>query len=137
MGKSPIYQTKQRQAILDYLQRHREQHVTVKEIAAYFEGENRPVGVTTIYRRLEELEKLGSVRRYTGDKAGACFQLVDEEGGCKEHFHLKCESCGKLYHVECSYLEGISAHILEQHGFAVNPTKITLYGLCENCRQGK
>jgi len=132
---APVYKTRQRQAILDYLTCEREGHLTAKQIAAHFAQSGAPIGLTTIYRRLEELERLGKVRRYHADGDGACFQLIDENGGCCEHFHLKCEVCGRLLHMECDYLEGIAHHIEEEHGFLVNPSKLLLYGVCEECRE--
>lgn len=130
-----MYKTRQRQAILDYLTNRQAEHLTAKQIAAHFAQSDAPIGLTTIYRRLEELERLGRVRRYHAEGDGACFQLIDENGGCCQHFHLKCEVCGSLLHMECDYLEGIARHIEEEHGFLVNPSKLLLYGVCENCRK--
>ncbi len=134
MARSPVYKTRQRQAILDYLILQQAGHLTAKEIAAHFAQSGSPVGLTTIYRRLEELERQGKVRRYYADGDSACFQLIDESGGCCQHFHLKCERCGKLLHMECDYLEGVAHHIKAEHGFSVNPAKLLLYGVCADCQ---
>ena len=135
MKKNAGYKTKQRQAILGYLTEKRDEHLTAKQICGYFAKAENPIGLTTIYRRLEELEKLGQVRRYSVDGGSACFQLIGEDGSCHEHFHLVCEQCGRLFHMECGYLEGVSGHILEEHGFQVNPLKIMFYGICRECRE--
>ncbi len=123
------YKTKQRDAILRYMQEHQEHHVTVNQISDSFAG---AIGVTTIYRHLEKLLEQGLIRKYTVDGAGACFQYA-EDRQCREHFHLMCEKCGCLIHLECSHLNGLSGHILEEHGFRIDPFRTVFYGLCRDC----
>ena len=48
-------------------------------------------------------------------------------------FRLKCLGCGKLFHVECDYLDQVQAHIYAHHQFTIDNTKTVLYGLCAGC----
>lgn len=129
------YKTKQSQEILSCLQFYRGAHVTVPMISQYLMEHGNSVGVATIYRQLEKLEKDGLVRKYILDgKAGACFQYIDEEhGSCEEHYHLKCETCGRLIHLQCKTLDSMADHIFTDHGFKVNSMKTVLYGTCQEC----
>ena len=53
----------------------------------------------------------------------------------KHCFLLQCESCGAIFHVDCSHLGELYTHLLESHGFAINPRRTMFYGLCEKCRE--
>ena len=77
----------------------------------------------------------GTVRKYSFDgKTCACFQYIDEEQSCHNHFHLKCLNCGKLIHLNCDHLAEISSHIAEHHGFLIDSSQTVFYGVCAECR---
>lgn len=130
------YKTKQREAILSYLKKCGGRHITIDDVLEYLKMSGEKVGRTTIYRYMEKLAQQGILRKYFIEEgAGACYQYVDEEKKCQEHFHLKCLQCGKLLHVECESMNNIEQHILEQHKFAIDNTKTVFYGLCEDCHK--
>ncbi len=128
------YKTRQRESILRYMTEHKDSHVTVNTISDYLAQQGTPVGTATIYRHLEKLVEQGTVRKYTVDAAtGACFQFVEADRKCHEHYHLKCEKCGKLIHLKCSFVKELEEHIYAEHGFAVNPLRTVFYGVCQEC----
>ena len=134
MGNQSGYKTKQRDTILKYMTEHGDSHVTVNTISEYLSEQGTPVGTATIYRHLEKLVEQGSVRKYTVDSTtGACFQFVPSDRQCHEHYHLKCEKCGRLIHFECSFAKELAAHIFSEHGFAVDPLRTVFYGVCREC----
>ena len=129
------YKTRQSQSVLDYMASLGDRHVTVSQIAQHFINEGAAIGQTTIYRQLEKLVSLGRIRKYThGEGDGACYQYVANIA-CVEHFHLKCEDCGELIHLDCELLDEIERHLLTEHGFQINALKTVFYGKCEKCRQ--
>ena len=86
------YKTKQRELILDYLVDNKDRHVTVDEIIDYTKESGSPVGKTTAYRYIDELEQKGIIRKYTIEKGiCACYQYIDKEEKCYNHFHFKCK----------------------------------------------
>lgn len=128
------YKTKQRQAILEFILDNKDNHITVNQIADHLADNNTHVGVTTIYRHLEKLLEQGLVRKYTIDgTTGACFQYAKQDKECHEHFHLKCEKCGCLIHLECSHLDELYRHIYNDHEFKINAFRTVLYGICKDC----
>lgn len=130
------YKTRQKEKILDYLVRNKEKHTNVQEISAFLTAEGTPVGTATIYRQLDKLIEFGVVRRYNFDgKTGACYQYIENDSDCHEHFHLKCTICGKLIHLNCERLSGIDRHIFEHHGFQVDPSQTVFYGKCSDCAE--
>lgn len=134
MNRPTNYNTKQREAILQYIISLDGAHVTAAQIAEHFQKEELSIGRTTIYRHLDKLTESGEVRRYTADGvSGACYQYMGIAKSCQDHFHLKCEGCGQLLHLECDALNKISRHIFESHDFEVNALKTVLYGKCGKC----
>ncbi|MDF2844292.1 MAG: Fe2+/Zn2+ uptake regulation protein [Herbinix sp.] len=132
MRQKASYITKQGEAILGYIASLEGTHVTVEQIASYFEQIDGGVGLTTIYRHLDKLVQSGKVRKYIIDGvSSACYQYVKETN--PEQFHLKCDICGSLQHLKCDTLTGLTGHILEEHNFQINATKTVFYGRCKNC----
>jgi len=111
-------------------------HFTAEDVSAYFQKKNISIGIATIYRQIEKFVAMGVVQKYfLGEQNAACFEYMGEE--CHKevsHFHLKCEKCGTLIHLECHDLEQLSSHLMAEHGFALDPFRTVFYGLCENCR---
>lgn len=128
------YKTKQKEKILKFLNDNKDRHVTASEIIAYLSCGENSVGSATIYRYLDKLVSGNIIRKfYLDEKTGACYQMVEDNAECHEHFHLKCINCGKLYHIDCSYMKSLNSHIFEHHGFKVDNSKTVLYGKCEEC----
>ena len=127
------YNTRQSEAVLACLKKHGGGHVSAAEIASELAERGERVGLTTVYRRLERLVEEGSVKKFAVDGGSACYQYVGG-GECCEHFHLKCEDCGKLIHLQCRTFDRLREHILQEHGFLSDPGRTTLYGFCSECR---
>lgn len=128
------YKTKQRAQVVECLKENKDKHMTVEMLIKYLSNAGVSVGRATIYRTLDMLCKEGIIRRYelTVDNS-ACYQYIDEHADCSEHFHLKCEMCGELIHLDCDHITELSKHIEKDHAFKVNNSKTVLYGLCAKC----
>lgn len=128
------YKTKQREIILEYLMNNKNKHVTIDEIIDYTKQVESPVGKTTAYRYIDELEQKGIIRKYTIEKGmSACYQYIDENDKCKNHFHFKCKFCGNLYHLDCDFLNTVKSHLCNEHGFEIDSSKTVFYGVCKKC----
>lgn len=127
------YNTKQCDEIVEFFSKHRGKCFSAKEIIK--SGEIKS-GEATVYRTLSKLAERGVLKRFTGGSAGACYQLA-ESADCDKHFHLKCEKCGKLIHVDCGFMAEIKGHIEEKHDFYVDLGKTVFYGLCGVCAKGE
>ena len=40
---------------------------------------------------------------------------------------------GALLHVDCGLMQSLTAHIAEEHGFALDPRETVLVGVCARC----
>lgn len=135
-GQKAQYKTRQYVMMMDYLAALGDEHATIAQVEAHFERQGIPIGKATIYRHLEKLAAQGIVRKYTLDGiAGACYQYQPERTGCDAHFHLKCERCGRLVHLDCEETQAFQQHVADTHGFHANYSKTVIYGLCKNCQK--
>ena len=127
------YETKQKAAIIDFIKSN-SGHITAKDIVNELSKCGEKVSTATVYRRLDKLVDSGMLKKYITDK-GACYQYSTDCHG--DHFHLKCTSCGTLFHVDCEFLMSIAPHIMEHHKFKVDNRRTVMYGLCESCNKGE
>jgi Fur family ferric uptake transcriptional regulator len=128
------YNTAQSKAILEYIASLDGVHVTAAQIAGHFAETESSIGLTTIYRHLDKLVESGKVRKYFVDGVtSACYQYIDNGTDCSEHFHLKCDICGTLLHLQCDMLNEIPEHVYGKHSFLINRSKIVFYGKCADC----
>lgn len=134
--RSDGYNTRTRQLILDYLVANRQHAVSAANILEELEKQGAAPNPTTVYRYLDKLAGEQRVMKYVADKGEkAVFQYVDENRHCHEHLHLKCVRCGRIYHLECGFMEQLRDHLEGEHGFALQCEGSMLYGECRACRQ--
>lgn len=125
------YHTRQKDEIVKAIEQASGAHFTAEEIAAHLKSEGSTIGLSTVYRQLDALVKEGALRRYAaGAGESACYQAAED---CGEHFHLKCIECGRLEHLSCAHLDGIRAHVAQEHGFWIDSSRTVFYGLCRTC----
>ena len=138
MNASSGYHTRQREMIVACLKEHRTQHVTVDSIMAYLKAQGAAVGQTTVYRNLDKLTREGLVVKYAGAEGqAACFQFLDCDCDQAVHYHLICVDCGQMIHLQCEYMDELTAHVLEHHQFSIDRYKTVIYGLCNQCASRK
>lgn len=126
------YATKQQQAILHCLERQAEQAFTASHLAEDLRQAGCPVGLATIYRQLEKLEAAGYVHRLPTEE-GAYFQFCPHPESNDSCFLLRCESCGRIVHVDCAQMDKLYRHLETAHCFRVDPRRTVLTGLCQHC----
>lgn len=132
--KQTIYKTKQKTAIMQCIENMGDKHFTIDGLCDILNKKGNTVGRTTVYRMLEKLSEDGILRKFVMPQGGSsCYQFVGEHNHCHEHFHLKCERCGSLIHMDCDEMNSLAEHIKSHHGFRLNPLKTVIYGICEGC----
>ena len=105
------------------------------DLAQKLRQDGQSVGLSTVYRQLEKLVAQGKVHKLLTEE-GACYQYCDKARHT-DCFLLQCEGCGAIFHMDCSHLGELYDHLLEGHGFAINPRRTMFYGLCEKCREAE
>ncbi|MGN0613875.1 MAG: Fur family transcriptional regulator [Porcipelethomonas sp.] len=130
------YKTRQKEIILNLFKENKDRHLTAAEIVNHINSSTEKIGTATVYRYLDKLVSSGVIRKYfLDDKSSACYQYIEENEECHEHFHLKCLECGALIHIDCDYMKSLGEHILSGHGFKIDNSRTVLYGRCKNCEK--
>ena len=90
------------------------------------------MGLATVYRQLEQLESAGLLHRIqTGE--GALYQYCPHPSTPHGCFLLRCESCGRVSHLDCSHLQTLCDHLAAEHHFRVDLRQTVLTGRCQAC----
>ncbi len=134
MGEKGNYKTKHKAQMQEYLENRGSVHFTAADVSGYFLSKGTPMGKTTVYRQLEELLAEGRIKKYVIDEnSSACYEYLG--AGCErpDAYHLKCEKCGRLIHLECDEITAFEEHIAEHHRFKVDRGRTVFYGICEEC----
>lgn len=129
------YITKQQKAVLACIEAHDEACVSALSLADELRAQGVQVGLATVYRQLEKLEKQGHIHKVLTEE-GAFYRYCpqDESGEC---FLLKCERCGRIEHVDCGQLAPLYRHLESEHHFRINPRRTMLYGVCARCAEAE
>lgn len=129
------YETEPRKLILEYIKKAGGSHFTADDIFFSLKKDGCRIGKATIYRYFEKLTEQGMLRKYVPvDGLSACYEYAGDSSDCRSHYHMKCDVCGSLFHLECGFLDEISEHIDARHNFRINKFKTIFYGTCAKCR---
>ena len=125
------YNTKQKAIVLEELMKNQGKMYTVKELTTIFKNSDKKIGMTTIYRSLEELEQENKIKtiKENNQKTFGYFKCSVEN-----HYHLKCDTCGQVIHINCSDITKVKNHIEKDHSFNINVENLFLKGTCNKCK---
>jgi Fur family transcriptional regulator, ferric uptake regulator len=101
------------------------------EIEDALRAGERPVGRASIYRILDELERLSLVQKVQIGQAMARYEPV--RSGAGHHHHLVCDSCGAVMPFSDSELENAITNLSRRVPMQVAEHEIVLHGACEDC----
>jgi Fur family transcriptional regulator, ferric uptake regulator len=91
----------------------------------------RPVGRASIYRILDELERLHLVQKVQVGQAMARYEPI--RAGDGHHHHLVCDSCGTVMPFTDSELERAIQKLSRRVPMRVAEHEIVLHGACQAC----
>lgn len=130
------YNTRQRQAVFDFLSRHADHYLSVDDVFGSLREEGSKVGRTTAYRTLEALTRDGAVAKVVSPGGGESrYRLIDPER--PDEGQLVCLGCGKVLALDCHMLDDLHEHVRSDHGFAIEFSRTVLYGYCDDCQAGR
>lgn len=128
------YNTEQRTALLSFLTENPDRTFSAREIAAALSGKN--ISKSSVYRNLAELETEQKIKRVTKAGRGESFYQFFDNSECKNHIHLSCTTCGRIFHLESEQTERLVSAVEAADGFEVSRGETTLYGTCRECGIG-
>ncbi len=91
----------------------------------------RVVSRASVYRILDELERLRLVQRVETGQAMVRYERVCEHS--EHHHHLVCDECGVVMPFSDAGLERAIDRLSERVPLAVSEHEIVLHGACEDC----
>lgn len=127
------YRTKHRITLENYLSRHAERDFSVAELYQGLKEEGEEIGLATVYRQVANLLKEGYLHNLQSQGEEERFHYLHNPKECADHYHLKCNSCGKLFHLHCKEVDELASHMKAHHGFQVDWKESLLYGDCKEC----
>ena len=107
--------------------------VTAKEIADRLRDRGEDIGVASIYRTLELLDKLRLTRRVDAAEGVARYEPIGPGG--EHHHHIVCDTCGQVSAFEDSDLEQAIERLANRVDYAIDTHDVTLRGECPTCRR--
>jgi Fur family ferric uptake transcriptional regulator len=109
--------------------------LTAVEIEDALRGESaRRVSRASVYRILDELERLHLVQRVETGQAMVRYERVHDRG--EHHHHLVCDGCGLVMPFSDPGLERAIRSLSGRVPLAVSEHEIVLHGACPDCREG-
>jgi Fur family ferric uptake transcriptional regulator len=103
-------------------------HRTAEELAEEVQRIAPDVHLSTIYRNLDELERLGVVVHAHLGHGPATYHLSSET-----HGHLVCEMCGGEMEAPEGFFRTLSNAAKREYGFVIDPRHFAVLGRCAVC----
>jgi len=124
--------TTQRRAVLEIIQKQEGTHLTTEELYEYVKKQCPEIGLATVYRTVQLLEKMNLIRKLNLDDGCSRYEINTNDTD-HYHHHLICKNCGKVIEVEEDLLESLEEKIMKNFGFKITNHKLQFYGICKEC----
>jgi Fur family transcriptional regulator, ferric uptake regulator len=129
-----------RQEVFDVLVKT-EQHLSAQDVHRLCQESNSEIGLTTIYRTPDLLDKSGLVRKVHSGDGHVRFEYR-RSADADHHHHLICTGCGQILnyrdfeHEELELVRQTEELLARKHGFLIRDHNIEFIGLCPGCQPG-
>ena len=120
--------TPQRMMILAAIE-NSDDHISAEKIYAQVVAKYPNVNISTVYRTLELLKRLGLVTET--DFGGG--RLRYHPVGKGHHHHLVCQECGAIIALNESLLSSLKSALLREYKFSADLRHLAIFGRCVNC----
>src|SRR6202046_1884749 len=91
-------------------------HHTAEDLAAEVQKHAPDVHLSTVYRNLDELERLGVIVHEPLGHGPATYHLASSA-----HGHFVCESCGRMIEAPDALFRGLADSAKAAFGFTIDP----------------
>ena len=109
-----------------------EGHFEAEDLAYRLRKKGRRTSKASVYRTLPLLVKAGLIKEVIyGEIPHHYYEHIHDE---KEHDHLICLKCGKIFEFEDDSLRAIERIICEKRGFLPQKIIVEIFGYCKKCQ---
>ena len=128
--------TNQRALILEILRQGRG-HMDADEVYRLARKKQARISLSTVYRNLQTLKKLGLVDEVHFDEDHHHYEVRGpaEDAQVSEHHHLICQSCGKIIEFGLPLARLIGKSVPEARDFKITGTETRVLGYCADCQR--
>ncbi|MHB1518643.1 MAG: Fur family transcriptional regulator [Acidimicrobiales bacterium] len=105
-----------------------EGHLSAEDLTETVQARVPDVHISTIYRNLEDLQRLGVIVHAHLGHGPATYQLAT-----LAHTHLICEECGAMIEAPDELFAGLARSIRLRFGFTIDPHHFAMPGRCADC----
>lgn len=121
--------TPQRELILKAVQDL--DHAAPEDILAEVRKTAEGVNISTVYRALELLEKLGLVSHTHLGHGAPAYHATTEP----DHVHLVCRSCQRVTEASPDIAAELVTRLVDERGFHADVRHLTMFGTCRDCTE--
>ena len=123
--------TRQREIIVETILENENWHFNAEDLFAAVKEKDSEIGMATVYRTLELLEKLDLIHILDFNEESRVYELYIED---YHHHHLICKGCGKLVEFSDKGIDYFEKELEEKYDFSIVEHKLRFYGYCRECR---
>ncbi|NOR15765.1 MAG: transcriptional repressor [Candidatus Aminicenantes bacterium] len=127
-----------RRAVLNLLSRT-SKHMSAKEIYSSLHRMYPGIGLTTVYRTLDLLVRMGLLHKFAFGTGESRYEYRSDTKETHHH-HLICTQCGKIVDYtdfvdeELELIKKTEKSLTTKHNFCITDHNIEFYGLCAKCK---
>ena len=121
-------QTRQRTAVSELLD-GLDEFKSAQELHDILRHRGEPIGLTTVYRSLQNLTESGEVDCLVADDGENRYRKC----GAAHHHHLVCRQCGATVEIAGPAVEKWADTMADEHGYTAVSHTLEIFGLCQNC----
>jgi Fur family ferric uptake transcriptional regulator len=106
---------------------------SAQDVYAALRAEGSSVGLSTVYRHLQNLVDDGVVDVIHTPDGEATYRYCGSPATGRHHHHLVCRSCGRTEEIEGRAIERWAGEVAERYGYAEVDHTVELFGRCPHC----
>ena len=135
LQKSQYKMTPQRRIVLEVFLKNEveDKHLSAEDVHAQLIKEKSDIGLATVYRALDLLEKIGLLQKMDFGDGCNRYELNTTENE-HQHHHLICKSCGKVIEFSEDLLDELEASITKKCQFKILDHQVKFVGYCKDCQ---
>ena len=122
--------TSQRALILEVIRRG-QGHLDADEVYRQAREKQPRLSLSTVYRTLQTLKKLGLVEEVHFDEAHHHYEIKPST----EHHHLVCLDCGRVVEFQYPLARLVKRNVTEAKDFEITGSEVRMTGYCADCRE--
>lgn len=116
-------------------------HLSAEDIYMAVHQEYPAIGLTTIYRTLDILIRMGVVLKFDFGDGRSRYELTEAYSEKKHHHHLICTGCSRIIDYmdflddELELIKKTEKALSKKYNFQITGHMMQFYGLCDDCRK--